>query len=154
VTVQREGSRSTKESSVVFKKLGRAIAWIIEGCGALVAAAGVVLLYLSFLAWLKSGVWPAYDLQMLWDEMQRRVEWKSAQRIIEMAPTVLLRLPLWIAFLIIGAGVIALGCRQAPFTHGWRQFGAKFTASRAPIVAAHIVLSSRPRRCPALWPQG
>jgi hypothetical protein len=94
---------------VVFKKLGRAIAWIIEGCGALVAAAGVVLLYLSLLAWLKSGVWPAYDLQMLWDEMQQRVEWKSAQRIIEMAPAAPLRLPLWIAFLIIGAGVNILG---------------------------------------------
>ena len=67
------------------------------------------MLYLSLLAWLKSGAWPTYDLQMLWDEMQQRVEWKSAQRIIEMAPTVLLRLPLWIAFLIIGAGVNALG---------------------------------------------
>ena len=38
-----------------------------------------------------------------------RDEWKSAQRIIEMAPAVLLRLPLWIAFPIIGAGVNVLG---------------------------------------------
>ena len=51
----------------------------------------------------------AYDLQMLWDEMHQRIEWKSAQRIIEMAPAALLRLPLWIAFLIIGAGVNILG---------------------------------------------
>src|SRR5271154_49855 len=63
------------KGSVVIKRIGRTIAWIIEGCGALVAAAGVVLLYILLLAWLKSGVWPAYDLQMLWDQKHPHVEW-------------------------------------------------------------------------------
>jgi len=46
---------------------------------------------------------------MLWDEMHPHIEWKGMQKIVEMAPAVLLRLPLWIAFLIVGAGVNILG---------------------------------------------
>jgi len=97
---------------VIFKKIGRAICWVVEGCGALLAAAGVVYLYVSGLAWLKSGIWPSYDLQSLWDAVQSQwpqIEWKGVQKTLDLAPAVILKLPVWIAFLIVGGSIYILG---------------------------------------------
>jgi hypothetical protein len=97
---------------VIFKKIGRPICWAVEGCGALVASAGVVYLYVSALVWLKSGIWPSYDLQLFWDAMQSQwshVEWMGAQKIIDLVPAVILKLPVWIAFLIVGGSIYILG---------------------------------------------
>jgi hypothetical protein len=97
---------------VIFKNIGRAICWVIEGCGALVASAGVVCLYVSGLAWWKSGIWPSYDLQSFWDAVHSQwphVEWMGMQKKIYLAPVVILKLPVWVAFLIVGGSIYILG---------------------------------------------
>ena len=97
---------------MIFKKIGRAICWVIVGCGALVASAGVVYLYVSVLAWLKIGIWPSYDLQMFWDAIHSQwphIEWTRAQKLIDLVPEVVVKLPLWIAFLVVGGSVYILG---------------------------------------------
>jgi hypothetical protein len=99
--------------SVMFKKLGRAVCWIFEGCGALATAAGVVLIYVSSLAWLKFGTWPPNDVQVFWDNMHSQwphVEWIiNVQKILVLAPAIVLNLPLWMAFLIVGGSIYFIG---------------------------------------------
>lgn len=97
---------------MIFKKIGRAICWAVEGCGTLLTAAGVVYLYVSGLAWLKSGIWPSYDLQSLWDAVQSQwpqIEWMGVQKKIDLAPAVIPKLSVWLAFLIVGGSVYILG---------------------------------------------
>jgi hypothetical protein len=97
---------------VIFKKTGLAICWVIECCGALVASAGVVYLYISFLAWLKFGFWPSYDLQMLWEALHTQwphAEWLGSQKIIDLVPLFLRNLPTWIVFLSLGGFIYILG---------------------------------------------
>lgn len=97
----------------MFKKLGRAVCWIFEGCGALATAAGVVLLYVSSLAWLKFGTWPPNDVQVFWDNMHSQwpyVEWIiNVRKILVLAPAIVLNLPLWMAFLIVGGSIYFIG---------------------------------------------
>jgi hypothetical protein len=98
---------------VFVQKCGRAMCWLVEGCGALVAAAGAVLLYVSSLAWLKTGTWPPSDLQMFWGNMHSQwpqIEWiVGAQKIVDSLPTAILTLPLWITFLSVGGSIYILG---------------------------------------------
>jgi hypothetical protein len=92
---------------MIFKRIGRAIFWIIEVCGALLGAAGIVMLYVSWLAWLKTGIWPDYDLQALWIDLHFKLphtEWLG-----ESLSAVILTLPSWIAFLIVGGVLFILG---------------------------------------------
>ena len=94
------------------RTLWLAIFWIVEVCGALVAAAGLVLLYVSSLVWLRSGVWPPDDLQLLWHNVHSQwphVEWDSVQRIMDSVPGFVLKLPLWIPFFMIGTCIYILG---------------------------------------------
>jgi hypothetical protein len=93
---------------MILKRLGLWMFWTIEACGALVAAAGLVLLYVSCLAWLKFGSWPGTDVQMFWDNLHTQwpqVRWASVQEIFERVPITLRELPLWAAFLGLGASI-------------------------------------------------
>lgn len=97
---------------MILKKMIRAICWIIECCGALVAAAGLVLLYVSWLAYLKAGAWPANDVQVLWDNLQSQwpnVDWSTVQKTMNSIPAAVLKLPLWIVFLVVGGSTYLLG---------------------------------------------
>jgi hypothetical protein len=92
---------------MIFKRIARSIFLIIEGLGALVGSAGIVLLYVSSLAWLKTGTWPVYDLQMLWADLHLQpphVEWIGAP-LLALIPKV----ECWIAFLIVGGFLFILG---------------------------------------------
>ena len=92
---------------MIFKRIWRSIFWMTEGFGALVGSAGIVLLYVSWLAWLKTGTWPAYDLQMLWADLHFQlphVGW-----IGDPVWAVILKLECWIAFLITGGVLFILG---------------------------------------------
>jgi len=97
---------------VIFKKIGRAICWVIECCGVLVASTGVLYLYISFLARLKFGIWPRYDLQMFREALHSQwphAEWLGSQKIIDLVPSFLLNLPTWIVFLSLGGFLYILG---------------------------------------------
>jgi len=92
---------------MIFKRTLRSIFWIIEGSGALVGSAGIVLLYVSSLAWLKGGIWPAYDLLALWTNLHFQLphaEWIGASVL-----AVILKMECWIAFLIVGGVLFILG---------------------------------------------
>ena len=92
---------------MIFKRIARSIFLIIEGLGALVGSAGIVLLYVSSLAWLKTGTWPVYDLQMLWADLHLQpphAEWIGAS-LLALIPKV----ECWIAFLIVGGFLFILG---------------------------------------------
>jgi len=43
---------------MVLKKIGRIICWVITACGALLISAGILMLFIASLGWLRSGVWP------------------------------------------------------------------------------------------------
>lgn len=100
-------------SSVIFEKVGRSIGWIVEACGALGAAVGLVLLYVSFLARLKFGEWPAYNLKTLGDNAH--LQWPSLeltttlQKALDTMPVIFLNAPAWAPFLIVGGGIYILG---------------------------------------------
>jgi hypothetical protein len=103
---------STEGHSVIFKKIGRAIFWVIECCGVLVASTGMLYLYISFLARLKFGIWQHYDLQMFWEALHTQwpnAEWLGSQKVIELVPPFLLNLPTWIVFLSLGGFLFILG---------------------------------------------
>ena len=92
---------------MIFKRIARSIFLIMEGCGALVGSAGIVLVYISLLAWLKAGTWPAYNLQMLWTDLHLQpphAEWVGAS-LSALIPKV----ECWIAFLIVGGFLFILG---------------------------------------------
>ena len=92
---------------MIFKRIARSIFWIIEGLGALVGSAGIVLIYISLLAWIKTGTWPAYDLQMFWADLHLQplhVEWTGASLL-----TLIPKVECWIAFLIVGGFLFILG---------------------------------------------
>jgi hypothetical protein len=99
--------------AVIFKRAGRSIGWIIEACGALGAAAGLVLLYVSCLARLKFGEWPTYNLKTLSDNVHSH--WPSLQltttlqKAVDTLPTIFLNAPAWAPFLIVGGGIYILG---------------------------------------------
>jgi hypothetical protein len=93
---------------MIFKRTGLWMFWIIEACGALVTAAGLVLLYVSCLAWLKFGSWPGTDVQMFWDNLHTQwpqVHWASVQMVFDRVPIIVRQLPLWAAFLGLGASI-------------------------------------------------
>jgi hypothetical protein len=100
-------------AAVVFKKAGRSISWIVEACGAFIAAIGLLLLYLSLLARLQSGEWPVSDLKMLCDNA--RAQWPTLQLItklqnaVDSAPTIILNAPAWAPFIIAGGVIYILG---------------------------------------------
>ena len=58
-------------------------------------SAGILMLFIASLAWLRSGVWPYYDLRMLWEELHLR-PW-NVQEIIDSALALVPTLPLWAA---------------------------------------------------------
>jgi len=93
---------------MIFNRIARSIFLIMEGLGALVGSAGIVLIYISLLAWLKTGTWPAYDLQMLWADLHLQppphAEWMGAS-LLALIPKV----ECWIAFLIVGGFLFILG---------------------------------------------
>jgi hypothetical protein len=92
---------------MILNRLGLWMFWIIEVCGALITAAGLVLLYVSCLAWLKFGSWPATDVQMFWDNLHTQwpqVSWASVQMVYDRVPIFVRELPLWAGFLGLGAG--------------------------------------------------
>src|ERR1700722_7267480 len=99
--------------SVIFKKAGRSRGWIIEACGALGAAAGLVLLYVSFLTRLKFGEWPTFDLKTLGDNAHS--QWPSLQftttlqKALDTLPTIFLNAPAWAPLLVVGGGIYILG---------------------------------------------
>jgi hypothetical protein len=92
---------------MIFKKIGRSIFWIIEVCGALVGAAGIVLLYISWLAWLNTGTLPPYDLQMLWADLH--LQPPHSEWIGESVLAGVMKFECWMVFLIIGGGLFILG---------------------------------------------
>jgi hypothetical protein len=97
---------------MIFKNIGRVICWVMEGCGALLAAAGLVYLYLSFLGWLKFGIWPSYDLQTFWTAAHNQwpqVAWLGSEKLIGFVPAAILKLQMWIFLLIVGAPIYIIG---------------------------------------------
>ena len=92
---------------MIFKRIWRSIFWMTEGFGALVGSAGIVLLYVSWLAWLDTHTWPAYDLRAFWADLHfqtPQVEWIGAS-LSALIP----KLECWIAFLIVGGVLFVLG---------------------------------------------
>jgi len=96
-----------------IRKIRRGIGLIIEGCGTLVAAAGLVLLYVSFLARIKFGEWPANSIKISLDNMHS--QWPDAdwitklQNATQVFPTTILDAPLWTFFLVVGGAVYFCG---------------------------------------------
>jgi hypothetical protein len=96
-----------------IRKIGRVIGLIIEGCGTLVAAAGLVHLYVSFLARIKFGEWPANSIKSLLDNMHS--QWSDAdwitklQNATQVFPTAILDAPLWTCFLVVGGAIYVCG---------------------------------------------
>ena len=77
------------------------------------AAAGLVLLYVSSLARLRFGEWPVNSIRILLDNMHS--QWPNADWIaklkgtIYLFPVTILDAPLWIIFLVIGGSIYLLG---------------------------------------------
>ncbi len=92
---------------MVLKKMGRIICWVITACGALLISAGILMLFTASLAWLRSGVWPHYDLRMLWEEVHLR-PW-NVQEIIDSALALVPTLPLWAAAAFVGGSMYVVG---------------------------------------------
>ena len=98
---------------VIVKKIVRLTGWVVEVCGALGAAAGLVLLYVSFLARLKFGEWPAYSFKTLCENAH--AQWPSLQltttlqKAVDAMPTIFLDAPAWTPFLIVGGGIYIFG---------------------------------------------
>jgi len=92
---------------MVLKKIGRIICWIITACGALLISAGILMLFIASLGWLRSGVWPYYDLRMLCEELQLR-PW-NVQEIIDSALALVPTLPLWAAAASVGGSMYIAG---------------------------------------------
>ena len=90
-----------------LEKIGRIICWIITACGALLISAGILMLFIASLAWLRSGVWPYYDLRMLWEELHLR-PW-NVQEIIDSALALVPTLPLWAAAAFVGGSMYIVG---------------------------------------------
>jgi hypothetical protein len=60
------------------------------------------MLLIASLAWLRSGVWPPYDLRMLWEEL-------NVQEIIDSALALVPTLPLWAAAAFVGGSMYIVG---------------------------------------------
>jgi hypothetical protein len=96
-----------------IRKIGRGIGLIIEGCGTLVAAAGLVLLYVSLLARIKIGEWPANSIRILLDNMHSQwsdADWMTKlQNAAQVLPATILDAPLWTFFLVVGGAIYFCG---------------------------------------------
>ncbi|MDR3572346.1 MAG: hypothetical protein P4L50_00655 [Anaerolineaceae bacterium] len=92
---------------MIFKRIGRLIFWVIEVCGALLAAAGIVLLYVLELNWFSNGTLPAYDLQMLLADVH--LQPPHIEGIGELILAGVLKIECWIVFLIVGGVLFILG---------------------------------------------
>jgi hypothetical protein len=68
---------------------------------------GILMLFIASLAWLRSGVWPYYDLRMLWEELHLR-QW-NVQEIIDSALALVPTLPLWAAAAFVGGSMYIVG---------------------------------------------
>ncbi len=68
---------------MVFKTIGQILCWLIAACGAILASAGVLMLGISLLGWVRSGTWPDYDLRMLWNDLHLK-PW-NVQEMIDSA---------------------------------------------------------------------
>ena len=96
-----------------IRKIGRGTGLIIEGCGTLVAAAGLVLLYVSSLARIKFGEWPANSIQVFLDNIHS--QWPDAecmtklQNAAQVLPATILDAPLWTFFLVVGGAIYFCG---------------------------------------------
>jgi hypothetical protein len=96
-----------------IRKIGRGTGLTIEGCGILVAAAGLVLLYVSLLARIKFGEWPANSIGILLDNMHS--QWSDAdwitklQSAAQVFPATILNAPLWAFFLVVGGAIYFCG---------------------------------------------
>jgi hypothetical protein len=86
---------------------------IIEGCGILVAAAGLVLLYVLLLARIKFGEWPANSIRILLDNMHSQwfdADWMTKlQNAAQVFPATILDASLWILFLVVGGAIYFCG---------------------------------------------
>jgi hypothetical protein len=96
-----------------IRKIGRGVGLIIEGCGTLVAAAGLVLLYVSLLARIKFGEWPANSVRILLDNMHSQwsdADWMTKlQNAAQVFPATILDAPLWTFFLMVGGTIYFCG---------------------------------------------
>ena len=92
---------------MVFKKIVRIICSVITACGAIVISAGILMLFIASLAWLRSGVWPHEDLRMLWDELHLR-PW-NVREIIDSAVALVPTLPLWAVAAFVGGSMYIVG---------------------------------------------
>ncbi len=92
---------------MVLKKIGRIICWVTAACGVFLASAGILMLFIPSLAWLRSGVWPDYDLRMLWDALHLQ-PW-NMQEIIDSGLALIPTVPLWAAALIVGGSLYVVG---------------------------------------------
>jgi hypothetical protein len=92
---------------MVLKTIGLISCWVIMAWGAIVVSAGILMLYIAALARLRSGVWPNYDLRILWDELHLR-PW-NAQETIDSALALVPTLPLWVIAAFVGSSMYIVG---------------------------------------------
>jgi hypothetical protein len=96
-----------------IRKIGRGIGLIIEGSGTLVVAAGLVLLYVSSLARIKYGEWPANSIRILLDNMHSQwpdADWMTKlQNVAQVFPATILDASLWTFFLVVGGAIYFCG---------------------------------------------
>src|SRR5262245_56310402 len=92
---------------MVLKRIGRIICWVTTASGAIIISAGVLMLFITSLSWLRSGVWPHYDLRMLWDELHLG-PW-NVQEIIDSVLTLVPTLPLWAVAALVGGSMYIVG---------------------------------------------
>jgi len=75
----------------------RLIVWILLQGGTAIIGAALLLLSAQCLIWLRRGLWPTFDLRMLWEA-------PSASIFAS-----LLGLPLWITLLLLGGVMFFVG---------------------------------------------
>ena len=120
---------------MVLKKIGRIMCWVITACGALLISAGILMLFIASLAWLRSGVWPYYDLRMLWEELHLR-PW-NVQEIIDSALALVPTLPLWAAAAFVGGSMYIVGSVGYAVINAYIQL-AQRTSAASLGASAHL----------------
>src|SRR6516164_8889704 len=92
---------------MVLKKIGRLICWVVTACGVFLVSAGILMLFIASLAWVRSGVWPYYDVRMFWDALHLR-PW-NVQELVDSLLALVPTLPLWAAAGIVGVSMYIVG---------------------------------------------
>jgi hypothetical protein len=115
---------------MVLKRIGRIICWLITGCGAILVSAGILMLFIASLAWLRSGVWPDYDLGMLWDALHLR-PW-NVQELIDSTLALVPTLPLWAIAAIVGGSMYIVGSAGCAVINAYIQLAQALSPKSAP----------------------